>query len=253
MGPAMTNNEMSVFDKGFVGLVEQMGGDRGVVQAARVCYRSDGLSDPVKDRKLIRYLLEHDHGTPFEHSVLKFHVKAPIFVARQWFRHRMASYNEVSGRYAEVKDEFYYPEKWRGQDQVNKQGSIPLHDEQAGTDVLVNHCIESMSRYRVLLANGVAKEMARMVLPVNLYTEFYWTVNARSLMHFIKLRSEAHAQWEIRQYSNALWPLFAQSMPWTAEAFLGTLSLSRYQALDGIAGPSLASIPGALGENHVAV
>ncbi len=236
-------NEIEVLDLGFVALVEHMGGDRGVVQAARVCYRSDGLTEPEKDRKLVRYLLDHDHGTPFEHAVLKFHVKAPIFVARQWFRHRMASYNEVSGRYAEVKDEFYMPAKWRAQDTVNKQGSVNGsidHDRMSmwlGTD-----CHKAMQTYRAMLEDGVAKEMARMVLPVNLYTEFYWTVNARSLMHFIKLRSEAHAQWEIRQYSNALWKLFATVMPWTAEAFLGTIPLARYQALDGIAGPNLSDV-----------
>ncbi len=114
---------------------------------------------------------------------------------------------------------------------------------QYGPTTRLRHlCEATMIEYRRLLAAGVAKEMARMVLPVNLYTEFYWTVNARSLMHFIKLRSEAHAQWEIRQYSNALWQLFAPTMPWTAEAFLGTLQLSRYQSLDGLAGPNLSDV-----------
>ncbi len=238
-------NEIKVLDRGFVALVETMGGDRGVVQAARVCYRSDGLTEPEKDRKLVRYLLEHDHGTPFEHAVLKFHVKAPIFVARQWFRHRMASYNEVSGRYAEVKDEFYLPAKWRGQDGANKQGSVGRLDaSDTHQAVLGDVCRTAMAAYRDMMLAGVAKEMARMVLPVNLYTEFYWTVNARSLMHFVKLRSEAHAQWEIRQYSNALFQLFAPAMPWTAEAFLGTLTLSRYQAVDGLAGPNIGVLYG---------
>lgn len=233
--------ETQVLDHGFVGLVEHMGGDRGVVQAARVSYRSGGLTTPEKDRKLIGYLLAHDHGTPFEHAVLKFHIKAPIFVARQWFRHRMASYNEVSGRYTELKDEFYIPEAWRVQDTVNKQGSVAgigLSHKQWRA-VLSDSCHRAMETYQQMLADGISKEMARMVLPVNLYTEFYWTVNARSLMNFIKLRSEAHAQWEIRQYSNALWPMFARVMPWTAEAFLGTIPLTRYQALDGVAGPNL--------------
>lgn len=236
-------NEIKVLDKGFVHLIESMGNDRGVVQAARVCYRSNGLTDPEKDRKLIRYLLDHDHGTPFEHAVLKFHVKAPIFVARQWFRHRMASYNEVSGRYTEVKDEFYIPEKWRAQDTVNKQGSIAGDFDHAMIDEATrDHYETSIVLYRRLLGQGVSKEMARMVIPVNLYTEFYWTINARSLMHFIKLRSEAHAQFEIRQYSNAIFKLFAPIMPWTCEAFLGTLSLARYSAASGIAGPCIDDV-----------
>lgn len=232
-----------VLDKGFVDLVEFMGGDRGVVQAARVCYKSDGLGEPEKDKKLIRYLLDHDHGTPFEHSVLKFHIKAPIFVARQWFRHRTSSYNETSQRYAQVKDEFYIPRTWRMQDTANKQGSVAASwtstDHARLSNDLWASCKAAMRLYEAALASGVAREMARCFLPINAYTEFYWTVNARAFMNFVRLRSERHAQWEIRQYSNAMWPLFAQTMPWTAEAFLGTLDRSRYAALDGVAGPSL--------------
>lgn len=236
-----------VLDHGFVYLVDKMGGDGAVVQAARVSYRSAGNKTPDQDVKLIQYLLQHEHGTPFEHAVLKFHVKAPIFVARQWFRHRMSSYNEVSGRYTEIKDEFYFPEKWRGQDDKNKQGSSGIltgDDADCSRDILRNHSEESMARYRILLKNGASKELARMVLPVNVYTEWYWTVNARALMHFIKLRSENHAQWEIRQYSHALWRLFAGAMPWTAWAFLGTLDLSRYVTMagDGTAGPNYGDI-----------
>lgn len=236
--------ETAVLDKGFVVFVESMGCDRGVVQAARVSYRSAGTKTPAEDKKLIAYLLAHEHGTPFEHAVLKFHVKCPLFVARQWFRHRMASYNEVSGRYTEMRDEFYTPAAWRAQDTANKQGSHAAEGLGTPENELYTHQADAMKLYRRLLERGVAKEMARLVLPVNLYTEFYWTINARSLMNFFKLRSEAHAQWEIRQYSNALWPIFAEAMPWTAEAFLHTLKLSQYQAIDGIAGPCMASIPG---------
>jgi thymidylate synthase (FAD) len=236
--------DIQVLDHGFVNFVEDMGGDRAVVQAARVCYKSDGLSEPEKDRKLIRYLLEHDHGTPFEHAVLKFHVKAPLFVARQWFRHRMSSYNETSQRYAVVPEEFYIPAAWRLHDAKNKQGSVAgamEHDVLSGK--LLSHCQQSMRVYNELLETGVAKEMARMALPVNVYTEWYWTVNARALMHFIALRSEAHAQWEIRQYSNALWKIFAGVMPWTAEAFLGTIDLQRYCAIGaGLPGPNLSDV-----------
>lgn len=223
-------NEVKVLDKGFVSFVEHMGGDRGVVQAARVSYRSDGMKTPEEDKKLIHYLLAHDHGTPFEHAVLKFHVKAPIFVARQWFRHRMASYNEVSGRYTELRDEFYTPAAWRAQDASNKQGSHAAAGLGIPENELYTHQADAMKLYRRLLERGVAKEMARLVLPVNLYTEFYWTVNARSLMNFIKLRSENHAQFEIRKYSNVILAMFSGIMPWTAEAFMSTLKISQYAA-----------------------
>ena len=246
-----------VLDKGFVRFVEGMGFDAGVVDAARVSYKSEaGAAD--KDRKLIAYLLEHDHGTPFEHAVMKFHVKCPIFVARQWFRHRMASYNETSFRYREAPEEFYIPQRWRGQDGKNKQGSSELAQSETMHSMYSNTLREggdkAMRDYRFMIESGVSREMARMILPVNLYTEFYWTVNARSLMHFIRLRSEHHAQWEMRQFSNALWPIFARLMPWTAEAFLATLPLARYQAHEAgsLPGPNLGAIRDAQGATHAA-
>ncbi len=236
--------EISVLDKGFVRLEGHIGNDHSVVRAARVSYGSTART-PEDDKKLIRFMLEHEHGTPFEHNMFTFHVKAPIFVFRQWHRTRIGiSYNELSARYSEMKDEFYVPKIWRAQDTKNKQGSVAAE--------LQHHQLEAecwqasaaaMKSYRWLLANGAAREMARMVLPVNLYSEMYFTCNARSLMAFMKLRSEQHAQWEMRQYSNALWKLFAAAMPWTAEAFLGTLPLTRYQATDGIAGPSISDLP----------
>lgn len=238
--------EVKVLDIGFVQFVEAMGMDQGVVDAARVCYNS--LGDAAKDRKLVHYLMDHEHLTPFEHSVFKFHIKAPLFVARQWFRHRSSSYNEASQRYAIVKDEFYYPAQWRAQDTVNKQGSVAGKlDNGYENEQLKATTMAAMNSYQGAIDRGVAKEMARMHLPTNVYTQWFWTVNARNLMAFIKLRSEHHAQWEMRQYSNALWALFAPRMPWTAEAFLHTLNLSRYSATDGIAGPSL----GGIGHAHV--
>ena len=212
---------VKILDKGFVRLVDFMGGDQGVVDAARVSY--GGVSKGAEaDKKLIAYLLTHDHGTPFEHSVFKFHIKAPIFVARQWFRHRMASYNEVSFRYTEVKDSFYIPARWRGQDKKNKQGSTAAAelDQEALQQMFKTHVDAALAAYKKMLAMGVAREMARMVLPVNLYTEFYWTVNARSLMNFVALRADVHAQWEIQQYGEALARAFRDVMPWTYEAFL---------------------------------
>jgi thymidylate synthase (FAD) len=212
---------VKVLDQGFIRLVDFMGGDQGVVDAARVSY--GGVSKGAEaDKKLIAYLLTHDHGSPFEHSVFKFHVKAPIFVARQWFRHRMASYNEVSFRYTEVKDSFYMPSLWRGQDKKNKQGSTAATelDQKALHEMFKAHVDGALATYKKMIAMGVAREMARMVLPVNLYTEFYWTVNARSLMNFVSLRADVHAQWEIQQYGEALARAFRETMPWTFEAFL---------------------------------
>lgn len=212
---------VKVLDKGFVRLVDFMGGDQGVVDAARVSY--GGVSKgPEADKKLIAYLLKHSHMTPFEHSVFKFHVSAPIFVARQWFRHRFAAYNEISFRYTEVKDYFYMPEAWRGQDKKNKQGSsaaVEL-DQPALHAMFKDQVDAALSTYKKMIEMGVAREMARMVLPVNLYTEFYWTVNARSLMNFVVLRADGHAQWEIQKYGEAMAQAFKALMPWTYEAFL---------------------------------
>lgn len=216
-----TRPPVKVLDKGFVRLVESMGGDQGVVDAARVSY-GGASKGPEADKKLIDYLLKHSHLTPFEHSVFKFHVAAPIFVARQWFRHRFAAYNEISFRYTEVKDYFYMPAEWRGQDKKNKQGSSSSAAlDQDALHALFSTQVEgALAAYRRMIEMGVAREMARMVLPVNLYTEFYWTVNARSLMNFVSLRADAHAQWEIQRYGEALAKLFREGMPWTYEAFL---------------------------------
>jgi thymidylate synthase (FAD) len=212
---------VKVLDKGFVRLVDFMGGDQGVVDAARVSYGGTSKG-PEADRKLIAYLMKHKHESPFEHSVFKFHVKTPIFVMRQWIRHRIASYNEISARYTEVKDEFYVPSRWRAQDLKNKQGSVSAAalDHAALTAGFQAQVDAALACYKSLLASGVAREMARMVLPVNMYTEFYWTINARSLMNFVTLRADAHAQWEIQQYGEAVARFFREAMPWTFEAYL---------------------------------
>lgn len=200
--------------------MEFLGGDRAVVQAARVSV-GQGLKTPEKDRRLINYLMKHEHGTPFEHAVFKFHVKAPIFVAREWFRHRIASYNEISQRYVEVGDEFYVPDRLRKPSKGNKQASefadFPYEEE-------ILSKIEEAYRYvytlyREMLDRGVARELARIVLPLGIYTQFYWTVNARSLMNFLRLREAPDAQWEIRQYAKVILKVFREKMPWTAEAW----------------------------------
>jgi thymidylate synthase (FAD) len=210
----------NVLDKGFVRLVDFMGGDVAVVQAARVSF-GQGLKTPERDKRLIEYLMEHGHGTPFEHSVFKFHVKCPIFVAREWFRHRIASYNEISQRYVEVKEEFYVPEKLRKQSSKNKQASEIEDFENEGEilEMIRKAYREAYSIYRELLERGVARELARIVLPLGTYTQFYWTVNSRSLMNFLKLRMSEDAQYEIREYARVIYLIFREKMPWTAEAW----------------------------------
>lgn len=216
-----TNENMfRVLDKGFVKLVDFIGGDIRAVISARVSFNMESKGEE-RDKKLIEYLLEHEHFTPFEHCVFQFHIKCPIFVARQWMRHRWGSYNEISARYTEVKDEFYIPEKFRIQDLKNKQGSLESDklNHKEITDLYLKAIETSYDIYKQLLRNGVAREMARMVLPVSLYTQFYWTVNARSLLNFLKLRLDEHAQYEIREYAKIIAEIFREKMPWTWEAF----------------------------------
>ncbi|MBU2574318.1 MAG: FAD-dependent thymidylate synthase [Elusimicrobia bacterium] len=209
-----------VLDKGFVRLVDFMGGDQRAVESARVTFGSKSKGGE-KDKKLIEYLLAHGHHSPFEHSVFQFHIKCPIFVARQWLRHRIASYNEVSARYTEVQEEFYVPSEFRAQDAINRQGS--LKSSAPGTaqllEIYKGSLEASYAAYRKLLENGVAREMARMALPVAQYTQFHWTINARSLMNFIKLRMDAHAQLEIQVYARVIAEIFKAKMPWTWEAY----------------------------------
>lgn len=212
--------DIPVLDAGFIRLVHFMGGDSGVIQAARVTFGSESKGEE-RDRRLVEYLLKHSHLTPFEHAVFQFHVKCPIFVARQWMRHRWGSYNEISARYTEVSEEFYIPDAFRRQDTVDKQGSKTTrtldHEKLREEFSAVIHA--AYGHYKSLLEKGVAREMARMVLPVCQYTQFYWTINARSLMNFISLRADSHAQLEMQQYALALAGVFKGKMPWTWDAF----------------------------------
>ena len=211
--------ETKVLDNGLVRLVDFMGGDVAVVQAARVSF-GKGATDVERDRKLVHYLMANRHDTPFEHSVFKFHIKCPIFVARQWFRHRMASYNEISGRYTTMKEEFCLPAVLRAQKAKNYQyEDLDADTNNQMKEMIQKHYQSAYELYKLLLAQGVAKEHARIVLPLSLYTQFYWTINARALMNFLSLRLEEHAQLEIRQYAQAISEIFQQKMPWTFEAF----------------------------------
>lgn len=217
---------MQILDKGEIKLLDFMGGDLSVVRSARV---SNGIitetEDPERDQKLINYLMKHRHGSPFEHNVFTLYVKCPIFVAREWMRHRIGSYNEISGRYVEFDYEFYIPSEFRVSAKDNKQGSVFTDDKSLEwhelNKGLVGEAVHnSYDVYQTLLMRGVAREMARMVLPLNLYTQFYWTVNARSLMNFLSLRAAEDAQWEIRQYAFCLADFFEEKMPMTYQAWV---------------------------------
>ena len=216
---------MEVLDKGFISLVNFMGSDLAVVASARV---SNGITleeaskGEEKDQQLINYLMKHRHGSPFEHTAFTFFIKAPIFVAREWMRHRIGSFNEQSGRYTEFTPEFYVPDKFRQSALNNKQGSEFTNDPHADKWLKVN--IEKMSivsfdNYKFLLNRGVAKELARLVLPLNMYTQYYWTVNSRALMNFLNLRCGENAQWEIRQFALAIKEMFKEVMPMTFKAW----------------------------------
>lgn len=209
---------------GSVALVQHVGDDKSVVNAARVSFGGDNtLPFDEKDAKLIRYLLKHEHGSPFEHNSLTFKIVAPIFVIRQWMRHRVGvSYNEISGRYVEVNEQFYTPEKFRQQAKSNRQASIEatdsLNQEQAH-QVWENAWKQAFQAYQDLLALGVTREQARGVLPLTMYSEFYFTCNLRSLFHFLALRDHPGAQWETQMYARALAQLAEPLFPSSFEAW----------------------------------
>lgn len=239
---------MQVLDKGRVELIGSMGGDLSVVAAARVSNGAEyeGASKGQEsDYKLIQYLIKHRHGTPFEHALFTFYIKCPLFVRSEWHRHRMASYNEISGRYVTYEPEFYIPEVWRVPAETNKQGSVVPDDgiveintaptadtmgmtvaytredwHQQLTLWFTEETQRAYTTYEHMIKWGVAKEMARMVLPPNLYTQFYFTVNARSLMNFLSLRNAPDAQYEIQQYGEAVESIFCGLMPLTYNAWL---------------------------------
>ena len=205
---ALLDKHLPVLDHGFVRLVDYLGGDARIVQAARVSY-GGGTKSVREDRALIDYLLRHQHTSPFEQVVLTFHCKLPIFVARQWIRHRTARLNELSGRYSVMRDEFYVPPGKRVQAQSadNKQGSggsLPARTAQQVLEILKIAQENSYLDYEETLELGVARELARINLPLSLYTEWYWQIDLHNLFHFLKLRLDSHAQYEIREYARAL-------------------------------------------------
>jgi len=192
------------------------GSDLDIVNAARVSYGKESEEFNVRDEKLIRYLLANRHTSPFEHTYLVYNVKLPLYIARQWMRHRVGvSYNEVSGRYSKVPLEFYIPQKWRVGDTVNKQGSIfaDIADGERYMEEYKKSLDFCSKTYQNLLEAGVAKELARGVLPMCTYTKFVFTCNLVSLFHFVKLRYDHHAQWEIQQYAQGMLELAQKHFP----------------------------------------
>ncbi|NQW30665.1 MAG: FAD-dependent thymidylate synthase [Ignavibacteria bacterium] len=220
----LLGKEFKCLDKGFVRLVDVMGDDHAIVQAARVSYGS-GTKKVHEDRGLIRYLLRHLHTTPFEMVEFKFHVKLPIFVARQWIRHRTANVNEYSGRYSEMKDEFYVPDisQIRVQSTSNKQGraeqAFPPDEAVAIGKMMENSQSASYAEYQQLLEKDLAREIARINLPVSNYTEWYWKIDLHNLFHFLKLRIDPHAQYEIQVYAHAMGEIARAVVPHAYEAF----------------------------------
>jgi thymidylate synthase (FAD) len=211
---------ISVLDCGYVRYIDHMGSDARIIEAARVSYHSSTKGEEA-DKKLLFYLWKNKHTSPFEMAKLTLNIKMPIFVMRQYVRHRMQNLNEVSARYTELPDEFYLPQTWRKQDTKNKQGSIDSkeldhYQLSVKLDMAYKHCYNT---YQDLIKRGVAKEMARFILPVGIYTEIYACWDMKNLLHFISLRDDAHAQWEIQQYGKAIKEICKQLFPWTIEAY----------------------------------
>jgi thymidylate synthase (FAD) len=213
-----------VLDHGHVQLVLHAGGDLSVVNAARVSFGKQVTELSFADKALIGYLMREKHGSPFEHNLFTFRVKAPIFIAREHQRHRIGSFNEISGRYAELPEEFYIPETSDVRRRVGKPGHYqyePVEDYQAYEFGCWFDSVSADAHhaYREALSQGIAPELARLVLPVNTYTEYLWSVNARSLMNFLSLRLAPNAQLEIRRYAEAIEDIFEQEMPCTFQHF----------------------------------
>jgi thymidylate synthase (FAD) len=218
------DKKFKVLDKGFVRLVDYLGNDERIVQAARVSY-GKGTKTFREDKALINYLLRNDHTSPFEQVVFTFHIKLPIFVARQWIRHRTARVNEISGRYSIMKPEFYLPSSKdiAFQSQNNKQGRA---DEVVSLDIK-KKVIENFEKYQKELYKSyqemidlnIARELARINLPLSLYTEWYWQIDLHNLFHFLKLRLDPHAQLEIRAYAKVLASITKKVCPIAYEAF----------------------------------
>jgi thymidylate synthase (FAD) len=224
-----------VLDHGFVRVIDYMGDDSAIVQSARVSY-GKGTKQISNDKGLIKYLMRHRHSTPFEMCEIKFHIKLPIFIARQWIRHRTANVNEYSARYSILDKEFYIPsmENVAAQSTINNQGrgEVLSSDEAAEViSILKKDAEQTYANYETLLNEnpngesidsskpGVARELARMNLTLNTYTQWYWKIDLNNLLHFLALRADAHAQYEIRVYADIMMDIVKKWVPIAADAF----------------------------------
>ena len=219
--------EIKVLDHGFIRVIDYMGDDAAIVQAARVSY-GKGTKSVREDAGLINYLMRHKHSTPFEMCEIKLHVKLPIFVARQWIRHRTGSFNEYSGRYSVMDNEFYIPSedqvRTQSKDNMQGRGDILSDDVVNDTRLFLNAVsLRSYVSYESLIAedepNTLARELARIVLPLNIYSEWYWKVDLKNLLDFLNLRTNPHAQYEIRAYAEEIEKILRQWLPITYSAY----------------------------------
>jgi thymidylate synthase (FAD) len=223
--PVQASDRIDVLDHGFVRLDDCMADDLSVVNSARVSFAQQSTEMTDREEGLIRFLIRERHGSPTEHNAFRFHIKCPIFVCREWQRHRIGSFNEWSARYSQLEAEFYVPAPEDVRTQVGKPGAYTFEpvDERLAEHTREAQIVQYRGAYAAyldLLERGVAKEIARNVLPVAIYTQFFWTVNARSLMNFISLRNAETAQREIRRYAEAVERFFADKMPVTHAAFV---------------------------------
>ena len=221
----LLEKEIKVLDHGFIRVVDYMGNDAAIVQAARVSYGA-GTKTVREDEKLISYLMRNNHNTPFEMCEIKLHCKMPIFVARQWIRHRTANVNEYSARYSVLDKEFYIPEEEHLglQSKSNKQGredstSITQALMDAIRNDIRNNSESAYAIYERMLEYGVSREISRMVLPFNIYTQWYWKIDLHNLLHFLELRCDPHAQYEIRVYAEEIMKVVEAWVPTAAAAF----------------------------------
>jgi thymidylate synthase (FAD) len=239
---------INCLDHGFVKLIdcmprvipkEEESADHAIAEAARCSYQR-GTKTVADDKTLIRYLMRHNHTSPLEMVEFKFHCKMPMFVARQWIRHRTANVNELSGRYSEMPEEYYIPEtdNYRNQSVTNTQGSEGYIDESEAVLLMKQMeeiCGGSFTQYHEFLKNGLVREQSRMILPLNTYTEWYWKIDLKNLLHFLNLRCDGHAQKEIQVYGNAILDLIKPIVPWTIDAwedyspYRGGMMLTKYE------------------------
>ena len=240
-----------VLDHGFIRVIDYMGDDSSIVQAARVSY-GKGTKKLNQDKSLINYLISHRHSTPFEMNEIKFHIKLPIFVARQWIRHRTANVNEYSARYSILDREFYIPKKrdLKPQSKSNNQGrsgNLESEEIELYSKIIKENSMRSFENYSTLLnsdeegnfinekRNGLARELSRMTLPLNAYTQWYWKIDLHNLMHFLALRFDPHAQYEIRVYAEVMMNIFKKWVPLTYDAFINNRLKALTISEEGIA------------------